>query len=484
MMNRTSSSAGLALINPLRTQWYSRRGDPVDPPATPLDSVRVIVDLVEEAHVCIKVPGIVGRDRKSFIDGQLQALLPDVPLKGTWMATSRHPLLPKPFSLHAMGVASPALTQQLEEMCLATHPIDGVWSLSYLMAKWAAGQDLLSGVDWALLCLSMPHGMRLVLLHKATPVFTRLLLITDATALAQEVSQTLKYLVDNRIMERDVRALIVPMDAAAEFVQDLQRAGLTLRPPVVSQRPGGMLVEVMMLAGPAAPGNLADLRLRRYHLANRARTWVRALTAGILVAGVAGLLLHARSLLDAKAQADQQRLQAVELAQAAQAIRDDMAGSQINIPLLRLVQAVQTQHLGQAVDPVEQLWLLAGMMNGHPKAHLLRTEQSLSDSPCPDLGANPQEQALTPQAAALTLAWQFDVRPDASLTPRERRALLGSLVKVVQGWTGWVVRTSPERQENDLPLAGGQGAAQGVDQAATDWRWCLVPRSSDKEVSP
>ena len=67
--------------------------------------LRVVADLIEETHVRIEVPGIMGADRSSFIQVQLQALLPDVPLRATWEGAAQQPLLPKPFALHAVGVA-------------------------------------------------------------------------------------------------------------------------------------------------------------------------------------------------------------------------------------------------------------------------------------------------------------------------------------------------------------------------------------------
>ena len=57
----------------------------------------------------------MGADRSSFIQVQLQALLPDVPCVPPGRAPGQQPLLPKPFALNAVGVASQALNTLLQE---------------------------------------------------------------------------------------------------------------------------------------------------------------------------------------------------------------------------------------------------------------------------------------------------------------------------------------------------------------------------------
>ncbi|WP_286745304.1 hypothetical protein [Aquabacterium sp. UBA2148] len=478
----TFSSSSLLLVNPRQTQWFSGRGEAMDPPDSPPSRVSVVADLVEESHICISVPGIVGRDRQSFIEGRYQAMLPDVALRGAWQKASAQPLLPKPFELHAMGVSSPALIAQLDELTRAGHPIDGVWSLSYLMAHWATRQASLSGQPWVMLCLGLSYGMRMVLLHKQVPVFSRLLLSADPGAQAQEVGQTLKYLADNRVLERDVRPAIVAMDPVPEFLQGLQSQGLKLLPEAVPRHAGGMLTEVLTLAGSRAPGNLANLELRRHHLAQRTRQGLRLLTGVVVLAGGAGLLMQGRALQAGTEESRQHQQQAAEMTQAAQAIRDDLARRNINVPLLRLALQVQQQELQSGIDPVQQLWQLGQLMTGNPQAQLVRSEQALREQACSDLHASAEAAAAGTESSGLQVEWQFDVRPGADLSPRQRQALLEGLVKTVAAWPQWLVKTNPERQESASALTGGKGSP--IDRATTEWRWCLVPRTNLPEVTP
>ena len=477
MTARTFSSSGLLLVNPLQSQWFTGAGEAMTLPESLHAGVRVVADLVEENHVRISVPGIVGRDRQSFIEGQYQALLPDVSMRGSWERGAAQPLLPRPFGLHAVGVSSPTLTGQLDELSKAGHPIEGVWPLSYLMAHWATRQATLSSQSWLLLCMGLPYGMRMVLLHNQVPVFSRLLLADDPGMQAQEVGQTLKYLTDNRIIERDVRPAILPLDPAPALRQGLQDLGLNMLPSASPRHAHGMLAEVLTLAGSRAPGNLASLQLRRNHLAQRTRQGLRWLTGAVALAGAAGLVLQGKALLEGVDQSRAQQQQAAQMTQSAQAIRDDLARRNINVPMLRLAMEVQQQELQKGIDPVQQMWLLGQLMQGHPQALLVRTEQTLSENACPDMQASTDQElpAAAPETSTLQTDWQFDVRPSADLLPRQRQALLEALAKAVAAWPQWQVKINPERQESATALTGGQGSTIGG--VAADWRWCLVPRT-------
>ena len=297
MTLRSSSRTHLLLVNPAQAQWLDAQGQALPEPPSAAVGVRVVADLVEETHVRIEVPGLMGGDRQSFIQVQYQTLLPDVPLHASWEPASAQPLLPKPFGLHAVGVSSPMLMGQLDALVQAQHPIEGVWTLSYLMAHWAARQAHLPRQGWLLLCLCLPYGMRMVLLHNGVPVFSRLLLETEPDLQAREVALTLKYLADNRIIERDTRPQVLSMDPAPDLRASLQNQGLPLLPAVAPRKAAGMLAEVLALAGQRAPGQLAAADLRRHHLAQRARQGLRVATVVVLLTGLAALALQGQALL-------------------------------------------------------------------------------------------------------------------------------------------------------------------------------------------
>ena len=475
MTVRTTSRSSLLLVNPMHVQWLDARGQPAAHPAAPTAGVRVVADLVEETHVRIEVPGLMGGDRRSFIQVQYQSLLPDVPLHASWERTSAQPLLPRPFRIHAVGVSSQVLTDRLDALAQAQQPIEGVWTLSYLMAHWAARHAGPSAQGWLLLCLGLPYGMRMVLLHDRVPVFSRLLLEADPTLQAQEVGLTLKYLVDNRIIERDVRPAVLPMDPVPELRQGLQNLGLNLLSSAAPRNAGDMLAEVLAQAGPRAPGQLALAELRRHHLAQRVRQGLRLTTGAALLAGLAGLALQGKALLGSTDQSQQWQQQAVQMDQAAITIRENLAKRQINVPLLRLAMEVQQRELQDGIDPVQQLWMLGQVLQAHPQAQLVRTEQALRTKAC--AAAQPGTGTAVPDlpgTEATQAEWQFEIRPDAALLPRQRQALLDALGQSVAAWPQWLVQEDPLRTESATALAGGLSTA--TEQTAPTWRWCMVPR--------
>lgn len=195
--------------------------------------------------------------------------------------------------------------------------------------------------------------------------------------------------------------------------------------------------------------------------------------------------MQGQALLQGVDQSRVQQQQAAQMTSSAQTIRDDLARRNINVPLLRLAMEVQQQELQKGIDPVQQLWLLGQLMKGHPQAQLVRTEQALREQACVNLQANAEAEVaavVVTESTSLQTEWQFDVRPSSDLLPRQRQALLEALAKSVAAWPQWQLKTNPERQESATALTGGQGSA--IDRAATDWRWCLVPRTPATEGTP
>ncbi len=481
MTQRTHSRSHLLLVNPLQSQWLGPQGQPLPAPPGPTASVRVVADLVEETHIRIDVPGLMGKDRQSFIGVQYQAQLPDVPLRASWERPSAQPLLPKPFSLHALGASSPALVEQLQTLAQAGQAIEGVWALSYLMAHWAARHAHVPQQGWLLLCLGLPYGMRMVLLHNRVPVFSRLLLEADAGPQGREIALTLKYLADNRIVDRDAKVAVLPMNPEPALQQNLQRLGLHLLPPVPVRSAHGVLAEVLSLAGPRAPGQLANETLRRHHLAARARRGLHWATGAVLLAGLAGLAVQGRDVLGSADQSRQWRVQAAQMEQESAQLRADLERRHANVPMLRLAMQVQAAELQGGVDPTAALWQLGSLMQVQTQAQLVRSELALRPQPCAAPSANPAEAAPAPadaQTTGLQPEWVFEIRPSAELAPRQRQALLETLVQSIGAWPAWQVRTDPVRAESTAALAGGQGAA--TDTAASAWRWCLAPRAQQE----
>lgn len=375
-------AAGVLLVQPLQALWLDATGQtqPVPPPAD--QPVRVVADLIEETHVAIDVPPLMGSDRSGFIQVQLQNLLPEVPLQAMWQTQASHPWLPKAFQINAVGVASQALQTALDDAVAQQRPVQGVWPLSYLIAQWAGKQAALKSAAWLLLCLALPHGLRMVLLKQGVPVFSRLLLDLDPQQQALEISLTLKYLTDNRVLDRTVQPGVVLMQPDTVLAPALKAYGVVVLPFVASTSAHGVLADVLALATGSMPGQLAPSPLRRYFLLRQATQGLKLVGAALAVGGAWMVFGQAQTVMTQMEQTSLWQQQASQMTQAAQTIQQSIAASGVNTSLMRLAIEVKQRELQAGIDLPAALLQLAQLMQAQPQAELVRTELALVSSVC------------------------------------------------------------------------------------------------------
>ena len=475
----SSAAASVLLVQPLQSQWLSATAEPLPVPPAAGQSVRLVADLIEETHAQVDVPALMGSDRSGFIQQQMQNLLPDVPLRATWQTQASQPLLPKAFHIHVVGVASQTLQTALDQEVAQKRPVQGVWPLSYLMAQWAGRQPSLKPVVWLFLCLSLPHGLRMVLLRQGVPVFSRLLLDLDPVQQAAEISLTLKYLIDNRMLDRDVQPGIVLMQPSTGLAEALQAEGVAVLPPVQARSAHGVLADVLALADRKTPGQLAPAAARRYFLADQARQ-VSMLAGAVLALGGLWMVVgQAQAVMEQMDQTRQWQQQANNLTRSAQSIQQGIAASGVDTSLMRLAIEVKQRELQAGIDQPAALMRLGQLMQAQPQAELVRTELALVSSACggaPPLGAagaNPVQPPAPPQAGneSTQVEWQFEIRPATGLSPRTRQQVLDALGKAVRDWPDWQVRLDPVQSASGAVIASNQaGSGPGAE-----WRWCLSP---------
>lgn len=478
------ATASVLLVQPLQAQWLSAAGQPLPVPPPSGQPVRVVADLIEETHGVIKVLPLMGSDRTGFIEQQMQSLLPDMALRATWEAKSSQPWLPKAFQIHAVGVASQTLQTALDQEVAQKRPVQGVWPLSYLMAQWAAKQPSLKTSAWLLLCLSLPHGLRLVLLKQGVPMFSRLLLDLDPQQQAAEISVTLKYLIDNRMLERSVQPGIVLMQPGTGLAQALQDEGVAVLPPVPVSSAHGVLADVLALAGGKALGQLAPPPVRRYFLARQARQGLMLGGALLAMGGLWMVAGQARVVMDQIDQTRQWQQQASDTARTVQTIEQGLTASGVNIHLMRLAIDVKQRELQAGIDQPKALMQLGQLMQAQPQADLVRSELSLVATVCRGLqpvspvgaagaapvASRPRSRPTTAETN-LRVEWQFEIRPASGLTPRIRQQVLDELGKTVRGWPDWQVYLDPVQSASGAVIASNQtGGGPGAE-----WRWCLSP---------
>lgn len=482
---RSASAAGLLLVQPLQTQWLNAAGQPLPAPPPTGQPVRVVADLIEETHGVIKVPPLMGSDRSGFIQQQMQSLLPDVRLRATWQTTASQPWLPKAFQIHAVGVASQTLQTALDQEVAQKRPVQGVWPLSYLMAQWAARQPSLKTSAWLFLCLSLPHGLRMVLLKQGVPVFSRLLLDLDPMQQAREISVTLKYLIDNRMLDRGVQPGILLMQPGTGLAQALQDEGVAVLPAVPAQSSRGVLADVLALAGGKAPGQLAPPPVRRYFLARQARQGLMLAGAMLALGGLWMVVGQAQVVRDQMEQTRQWQQQVSDMTRTVQTIEQGITASGVDTRMMRLAIEVKQRELQAGIDQPAALMRLGQLMQVQPDAELVRSSLSLVSNVCGGVppaasvaGAGGAESAArrpsTRQTAAeadLRVEWQFEIRTASGLSPRTRQQVLDDLGKAVRGWSEWQVYLDPVQSASGAVIASNQsGSGPGAA-----WRWCLSP---------
>jgi hypothetical protein len=362
------------------------------------------------------------------------------------------------------------------------------------MAQWAARQPSLKTSAWLFLCLSLPHGLRMVLLKQGVPVFSRLLLDLDPVQQAIEISLTLKYLIDNRVLDRGVQPGIVLMQPSNGLTQALQDEGVTVLPPVLAQSAHGVLADVLMLAGSKAPGQLAPAPVRRYFLARQARRGLLLVGALLVLGGLWMVLSQAQAVMDQSEQTSQWQQQARNMAQTTKTVQQSIAASGVDTSLMRLAIEVKQRELQAGIDQPAALMRLGQLMQAQPEAELVRSNLSLVPSVCggaPPVasvaGADGAESATRrpsgrqPTADAdLRVEWQFEIRPVGGLSPRARQQVLDEVGKTVREWSDWRLHLDPVQSASGAVIASNQaGGGPGAE-----WRWCLSPASPSPPAQP
>ena len=474
MTTRFNSSRGDVLfLQPLDSQWLDARGNALaEPPAVGMHA-HVVVDLMEETHVRVDVPSMMLNDRRGFVEFNLQSKLPDVLSRATWPAGSLNSPLPKAFTLNAVGVASDRLKALLDQMAIDGRPLVGAWTLSYLMAHWASRCKELPRHGAVFLCLTMKHGMRVVLLQDQVPVFSRLLMATDADALAEDLLQTLRYLVDSRAIDRDMSPSFALLDSTPDLSSAVLTRGLTVL-PLSAQLSQGALGRVLALAKGASPGQIATAFQRRLTLATQLKRVIVVLS---VLAGI-GLAMTAygevQRILDQLLQANQWTEKSNALTRRVQQVRQKISESGADVALMRLTSEVRRTELPDPIQPDAMLWQLGQLLQTHSNVNLASVAFAMSATPCsagavsqlpqtPRVGGSP----VRPSLVKNQIEWKFQLNPVSDLSPRARQDVLVSVNRSVANWADWQVVNDPVRPAGTVALSSKQAGD------ANAWTWCL-----------
>jgi hypothetical protein len=305
-----------------------------------------------------------------------------------------------------------------------------------------------------------------VLLRKGVPVFTRLLLERNPEHQAIEVALTLKYLSDNRVMDRTVQPGVVLMQPHPVLAQVLPLQGVPVFQAYVSQPMHSVLAEILAVATDKTPGQLAPPLVRRYFMARQARLALVAAGALLAISGGWMAFVQSKAVLTQINQTRQWRAEAGRLNRTAESVQKKIASSGVNTGLMRLAIDVKQRELQVGVSLPDTLSLLAHLMQAQPQAELVRTELKLAAGACRAAPAANQVVGNEVQ-----VEWQFDVRPSADLSPRARQQLLEAFGRAVKAWSNWDVKVDPVQAASGAVIA----STSGPSGPPLEWRWCLSP---------
>jgi hypothetical protein len=468
-----NQSPVVLLVHPLGQVWLDASGDELAQAPLASRPVVIVADLIEETHLQIEVPAVGGKDRQSFVHIQMESLLPDTPFKAIWQPPSSWPLLTKPFSLNGVGVPSSLLKDTIERQLVLERPIVGVWSLSYLMARWMTSQKGMTDQACVLLALAQSYGLRLVLFKEGVPIFSRLLF--DSATHVQELTDTIKYLQDNRVLDRNVQPVVAVLNPPHGFEVELQANGLRLLPLPESMRSFRHVVwpTLVKLAQRQAPGQMANVVDRRFYLLQQARL-VSFFGGALLVCALLwGGYTQALTVWTRLQQTQDAQRQSVEMHNQAQVIQQAITASGVDTGVMRLAIEVQRQELDHGIELLPPFWALGQLLLQQTQARLNNSSLSLQARACEVTNAlTPAASNLSSEEGTLQIEWSFEISPQENTSPRERQRLLEDTARTIQSWKAWRVKIDPVQQAAVAPISV---ESAGIAISPSLWKWCLTP---------
>jgi len=236
--------------------------------------VCLLSNLPEEGFEEIKIPRIFGSDRNNFIRRQLASRFLDTPytslLKTPVTGGLMDHLAPPrqiAFGLEAAQRINAALG------ALGPVPIEGVWATSLLLAQVANHKSLPPDL---FVVFPDVDALRIVFVKQHVPVLTRLIpTVVQAPDVAAEITRTVRYLENNRVLERSSEPRNVLLLGNPPEIdlwlknENLKR--LTAPPPWHKTEPVDWRFALFDRVVAAPAGQLAPLSWRSRFVANRLR---------------------------------------------------------------------------------------------------------------------------------------------------------------------------------------------------------------------
>jgi hypothetical protein len=436
----------------------------------------VVTDFPEEGLSEAKTPRLMGSDRVSFVQRQLEGRFPDSAYRSSVAAARSSDLLERlvPTRHLLFGIdAGPRLDAELDAIGV---PVAGVWPMSMLLATLGAERSLPPNL---FVVLPGPGALRIVFLKERTPVLTRLTLTpSEPKAQVDEITRTLRHLENTqglpRGQEQSVLLLADPRDY--EALMTASRLRLVQLPKFEKQPPTDWRLPIFDLALQNVPGQVAPITRRGNYLSARLGRAARYLSGMIAVVGLAAAAGNLSAILSLISQRQSIAESVQEMNARVAAVDADIARFGVSPELVRNAIAVHQREIASVPDLESSLRLIAAAIASDPGLRLTDFQARIllpSGSTCGlDLASEDGSQrpeAKSPEVAKRRVEIGFEISVPGTYGPRDRaqtlRMVSGSL-EAAAGSMLWI--------DANKDLASGSLRGGTVVGTATRLAWCLT----------
>ena len=443
----------------------------------------VVTNLPEEGFFEIQVPVLFGRDRKNYVQRQLDSRFPDTPYRTVLTPAGSGSVMNRlaPPLQTIFGVdAAPRLSALIEGAGGA--PIAGVWATSMLLARLGGHKALPSELFVA---LPDAGALRIVYLKNRIPVFSRLIPgVTEAANMADEITRTVRHLENTHVLERsatlrDVLFLHNESDIDPWLMQE-RLSRVPAPPPWRSATTADWRFAVFDMAVSSPAGQLAPLAQRTRFVANKLRPPIYAAAGLCVVLGAwatAGNLSDVAngytSLAQAGRSTDQLNVQISDVEQK-------VAGFGVSSEVVQSVVALDQGEIASAPSLADHMIQLSGIVSAVEPVRLSQLGWRMLDTGVEGCNRSAATTAVANAAEAGTAAViperrveiNFEVDWPASQSDRARAQDITKLSAMVSRMDGVHLLIDPTQALARGKLTGGGAMAEKSSLDAQSW--CLT----------
>lgn len=441
----------------------------------------VVTNLAEESTFEVQVPRLFGRDRLNFIQRQLSSRFPDTPYcsvlaqpaSGGLMAR----LAPPRQTLFGLDAAQ-RINAALDNVALA--PVAGVWASTLLLLQLSRHKSLPKEL---FVVMPGPDALRIVFVKDHLPVLSRLVPgVIEAADQAAEITRTVRYLENNRLLERSTDAHnVLLLDSQTDIDPLLAQERLTrvpAPPPWAKNPPSDWRFALFDLAVSSPTGQLAPLSRRTRFMADRLRPHIYA-AAGVCVAAAVWVAADNLNDISNAYTSRTQTQQRVDLLNDQNHVVEQKISSfGVSPELVRSAVQLAQDELSTAPSLAAHMRQLADVVSAFEPVRLRQFDWRIlaaGEVACSSAAAAPAPMAAQavpdPNSPKRRVEVSFEVLWPEGQGARARTQGIASLSAKLAALAGASLIADPAQALALSPFSGGVGASATSTQPLA---WCLT----------